>query len=233
MKFESELIKRIYPKKVIDKYIKKDIYLDNGNINDVNKFLMLRIFFDIAIFMITFILLGRHIILSLIVAFTFDMSLVYFKYDRKIAIRKKKLEKDANLFFEILLITLKSGKNLKEAIELTVSNVDNSISSDMKELLDETKYGRSLHEALIEYKDTIPSNYIRNMIINLTESYISGKDMVYYLEKDINLLNNKRIYEIKGYINKLPIKISVISVFILIPLMLLLILAPIMIDYFG
>ena len=53
------------------------------------------------------------------------------------------------------------------------------------------------------------------------------------LEKDIKLLNDKRIYSIKTYINKLTIKISVISVFILIPLMLLLILSPIILDYFG
>ena len=57
--------------------------------------------------------------------------------------------------------------------------------------------------------------------------------MISYLEKDIELLNNKRIYNIKTYINKLPIKISVISVFLLIPLMLLLILSPIILEYFG
>ena len=233
MKFENELVKRIYPKKVIDKFIKKDIYLNNGKASNVNKFLMLRLFIDIAVFMIFFVLIGRHIVLALVITVLYDIALVYFRYDRKIIKRKKILEKDANLFFEILLITLKSGKNLKDAFELTIKNVDNTLSNEFKEVLEETKYGRTLHEALIDFKDRIPSSYIRNIIVNLTSTYISGKDMVYYLEKDMNLLSNKRVYDIKAYINKLPIKISVISVLILIPLMLLLILAPVMLDYFA
>ena len=54
-----------------------------------------------------------------------------------------------------------------------------------------------------------------------------------YVQKELDSLNEKRISDIKMYINKLPIKISVISVFLLIPLMLLIILSPVLIEYFG
>ena len=226
MHLEEEIIKRIYRKKTIEKYQQKDIYLNNKE-NTAISFLTLKLFVSIICFITVFILLNRHISLSFLITVFVNYVLIYFKYELPIKNRNKLLESDANLFFEILLITLRSGKNLNEALELTVNNVDNELSNEFKKVVDETKYGKSLHEALLNYRDKLSSESIKDIITDLTESYISGKDMVTYLEKNIDLLSNKRIYEIKAYINKLPIKISVISVFVLIPLMLLLILSPV------
>ncbi len=232
MHLEEEIVKRIYRKKTIAKYKQKDIYL--GNNEDVFvKFLFFKIFTSILVFVTCFILLNRHISISLLVTILFNYICTYFKYDIKLKQKEKLLEKDANLFFEVLLITLKSGKNLNGALELTVKNVNNALSNEFKSVIKETKYGKTLHEALISFKDKISSYEIKDIITDLTESYISGRDMIPSLEKDIALLNNKRLYSIKEYINKLPIKISVISVFLLIPLMLLLILSPVILEYFG
>lgn len=232
MHLEEEIVKRIYRKKTIDKYRQKDIYLDNKE--DVStKFLFFRIFNSILVFVASFILLYRHTSISLLITILFNYLCVYFKYDIKIKEKEKALESDANLFFEVLLITLKSGKNLPQALELTVNNVDNDLSNLFKTVIDETKYGKTLHEALIDFNNKISSDEIKNIITDLTESYVSGRDMIAYLSKDIELLNDKRIYSIKTYINKLPIKISVISVFLLIPIMLLLILSPVILEYFG
>ena len=232
MQLEAEIVKRIYRKKVIEKYRQKDIYLDN-KANSYNNFLLTKLFINIIGFIASFILLGRHLSLSIVCTLVIDFLCTYIKYDLPIKKRNKRLESDANLFFEILLITLRSGKNLNEALELTVNNVDNELSNEFKFIIDETKYGKSLPEALNSFKEKISSEGIKDIITDLTESYISGRDMANYLEKNIDLLNNKRIYDIKSYINKLPIKISVISVFILIPLMLLLILSPVILEYFG
>ena len=232
MHLKEEIVKRLYRTKTITKYKEKDIYLCNSE--DVStKFLFYRIFSNILVFVISFILLNRHISIALLTTILFNYILVYFKYDSKIKEKEKLLERDSNLFFEVLLITLKSGKNLNQALELTVNNVDNTLSDYFRVVINETKYGKTLHEALIDFKDKISSDEIKNIITDLTESYVSGRDMISSLEKDIVLLNNKRIYNIKTYINKLPIKISAISVFLLIPLMLLLILSPIILEYFG
>jgi len=232
MHLEEEIVKRIYPKKTLAKYKEKDIYLNNKKNAYIN-FLFVRIFISIITFIIAFILLGRHISISLIITILINYAYIFIKYEKPIQDRNKLLEHDASLFFEILLIALRSGKNLNEALELTVNNVDNELSNEFKTVVDETKYGKSLHEALLDFRDKISSDSIKDIITDLTESYVSGRDMVSYLEKDISLLNNKRIYDIKAYINKLPIKISIISVFILIPLMLLLILSPVILEYFG
>ena len=232
MHLEEEIVKRIYRKSTIDKYHKKDIYLNNKEQTSTH-FLMFRVFISIISFITIFILLGRHISLSLITTIFINYICIYIKYEKPIQNRNKLLESDANLFFEVLLITLRSGKNLNEALELTVKNVDNELSNEFKNVVDETKDGKSLHEALISFREKLSSDSIKDIITDLTEGYVSGRDIISYLEKDIDLLNNKRIYDIKSYINKLPIKISVISVFILIPLMLLLILSPVILEMFA
>lgn len=232
MNIEYELVKRLYRKQTIDKYIKKSIYL-NENKDNVYSFLIIRLFLSILVFFLAFIFLGRYLFLSLAITFIFGYLYTYFKYDIKIYKQEKVYEKEASLFFEVLLISLKSGNNLLKAFLLSIKNVDNSFSKQMEKVLSETKYGRSFHEALLDYKDKIYSNSIKSIIISLTETYISGKGMIDNLEKEIDLLNEKRINEIKTYINKLPIKISVISVFILIPLMLLLVLSPVILEYFS
>lgn len=233
MNIEYELLKKIYRKKTLDKYIKKSNYLNDYNKNHVYSFLILRLFLSIIIFFITFIVFDRNLLLSLILTFTYSYLHTYLKYDYKIIKRVKLIEKEASLFFEVMILSLKSGKNLQQSIESTIINVDNSFSKEFSKVLEETKYGKSLLETLNDYKDKVPSENIKNIFIAIIEAYTLGKDMIESIQKELDLLDEKRINDIKVYINKLPIKVSVISVFILIPLMLLLILSPVILEYFG
>lgn len=233
MNIEYELLKKIYRKKTLDKYIKKSNYLNDYNKNHVYSFLIFRLFLSIIIFFITFIVFDRNLLLSLILMFTYSYLHTYFKYDYKIIKRVKLIEKEASLFFEVMILSLKSGKNLQQSIESTIINVDNSFSKEFSKVLEETKYGKSLLETLNDYKDKVPSENIKNIFIAIIEAYTLGKDMIESIQKELDLLDEKRINDIKVYINKLPIKVSVISVFILIPLMLLLILSPVILEYFG
>ena len=52
-------------------------------------------------------------------------------------------------------------------------------------------------------------------------------------ENQINYLRETKILETRAYISKIPLKISVISVVFFIPLLLLLILGPVLINYIG
>ena len=175
----------------------------------------------------------RSIAISIIIVVLFNYVYSYIFFDRKINIRKKKLEYDANLLFEILVLSLKSGKNLEQALKVTIDNTDNYLSKELEEVMKETKYGRSLHEALLDYIKKVPSDSIKSIILVITETYISGKDMVSSIEKELDILEENRIYSIKTYINKLPIRISMISIILLIPLIILLVLSPIILEYLG
>ena len=231
MQVEYELIKRIYPKKTIERYIKLNKYLGSKDNNVVINFLLIRLFFSIIIFFLSFIFI-HSLLVAILLTIGFNIIYIYTKFYEKLNKLNKKEEQEACLFFEILLISLKSGKNLTDAFKITTKSIDSNLSKKFSNALDNTKYGESLIEALDNLKEEIYSEDIRNIIDTIIESYTSGKDMINQIEKSLELLDEKRINNIKAYINKLPVKISVISVFILIPLMLLLILSPAILEYF-
>ena len=91
--------------------------------------------------------------------------------------------------------------------------------------------GKSLVESLKDMKKRIPSESINNTILNVTESSIFGSNIIESLNNQLEYLRNKELMEVKGKIAKLPIKISVISVVFFIPILLLIILSPVVIDF--
>ena len=92
--------------------------------------------------------------------------------------------------------------------------------------------GKSFQEALTDMKQRIPSDTINNAILNIVQSSIFGNDIEESLNNQLDFLRDKRILDIKSQIGKLPTKISVISVIFFIPIILLVILAPVVIDFF-
>ena len=128
-------------------------------------------------------------------------------------------------------MTLESNKHLKGAIELTSTNIDSEISNEFKKTLNEVKLGKSFTESLISMKERIPSDLINNIILNLTESSIFGNNVTNTLNNQLEYLRDRRLLNIKAEINKLPTKISIISVVFFIPIMLLIILSPVIIEF--
>ena len=71
---------------------------------------------------------------------------------------------------------------------------------------------------------------VNNIILNLIESNIYGSNIVESLSNQLSYLSDKILLDTKAKINKMPIKISLVSVFIFIPLILLIILPPLVIN---
>ena len=95
------------------------------------------------------------------------------------------------------------------------------------------KMGSTMNEALLDLEKRIPSEVITNIILNLTESSVYGSDMINSLNTQIDYLNNKLVLSVREQINKMPIKISVVSVLLFIPIILLIILSPLIIELIG
>ena len=157
----------------------------------------------------------------------------YVTLDREVKKRGRKLDREALEFFEILTLTLESGRNLEHALEITVFNVDSELSGEFKKTLFEIKFGKSLVEALEAMKKRIPSETINNIILNITQTNVFGNSILETMYNQIDFLRDKQILEIKGQINKIPNKISIISVLFMVPLILLLVLGPVVINYLN
>mgnify|MGYP003306093835 CR=1 FL=1 len=84
--------------------------------------------------------------------------------------------------------------------------------NEFREVLREVKYGKSLTEALEDNKDNIPSDTINNITLSLTQANLYGSSIIKSLYNQIDYLRDKKILTIKASINKMPVKVSVISV---------------------
>lgn len=223
-------IRKIYREKDIKKIQEKINMLGNTKwdaIRFMNYRLLTTIIF--SLFIIIFTRLGYILIPFLIIMYYY--LFYYLVITRPIRIRMEKLDREALYFFEVLTLTLESGHNLENSIGLTVSNIDSELSDEFKKSLIEVKYGKSLIEALDDLKKRIPSETINNIILNITQTSVFGNSIIDTMNNQIEFLRDKQLLEIKGKINKIPNKVSIVSVIFVIPLILLLVLGPVLIKF--
>jgi len=225
------IIRKIYREKDINK-ISSDINMLGKTNLDTMTFLNLRLLTTMIVFVVILYNSDLGYILAPFLTILYYYLFYYLLIADKINKRAKKLDKEALEFFEILTLTLESGKNLKNAIAITVENVESELSYEFKRALDETEYGKSLMEALHDMKNRIPSETVNNIILNITQTSIFGSSILDTMYNQIDFLRDKQVFEIKGVINKIPNKISILSVVFIIPLILILIFGPFIISLF-
>ena len=228
---KKSFIRKIYSDNLINK-LEAKIKMSGKNMNAMN-YQNLRVVTTIIMFFLALYGTNLGYVFGPLAAIVW-----YFLYDYlflEISIKKRgeKLNREALDFFEILTLTLESGRNLENSLEIAVSNVDSELSNEFKKALVEVKLGRSLMEALENMKERIPSETINNIILNITQTNVFGNSILDTMYNQIEFLRDKEILEIKGQINKIPNKISIISVLFILPLILLIILGPYLIKFIG
>ncbi len=222
---------KIFSDKLINKTIDKMNLLGSNYVGDPIKFLTVRVILTCAVFLAVLILSDRGYIYGPLSAIIFYNLYYYYFLTRRIKLRAKKLDYEALNFFEILTLTLESRRNLIGALEITVENIHSELSYEFEKTLYEIKFGKSLTEALDDMKKRIPSEVVNNIILNISQSNIFGNSVVETMYNQIDFLNDKRIMETREVMSKIPTKVSVISVVFYIPLMLLMLLGPLAIQY--
>ena len=227
---KNNLIRKIYQDKTINKITKKVKLLGVDCKYDVIDLLNKRVISSLALFFIILIFSSKGYIYGPIITIIYYFGIEYLFLDYKIKQRASKLDYEALYFFEVLALTLESGRNLKASLEMTADSIDNSLSREFKKCINEVNLGKSLTEALNDMKERIPSQTINNVILNITQSIIFGNSIVDSLYNQIDYLRENKVLEVKAKISKLPVKISAISVIFFIPIMLLIILSPVILN---
>ena len=225
----SSIFKRIYRKKTIKKYEDKFKLLGKSKITYID-FLNVRLFGSLAIFILLLLFNDKGFIYAPISSLVFHISMDYI-LENKIKARCDKLNYEAIFYFQVLVLTLESGKNLQGGLELTCKTIDSEISDEFKKTLNEMKLGKTLNESLISMKSRIPSEEINTVLLNIREATIFGNNIIESLNNQIEYLRDKKMLSIKAKINKMPMKISVVSVVFIIPIVLLLVLGPVIINF--
>lgn len=230
MKSKKGLSYRIFGKKNIKMAERKTRLLGVNNKLNVVDLLAVRLLVSVVIFLIILYISKFGYVVAPIMAFLVYQSFIPLFIDSKIERRRKVLEKDALYFFEILTLSLEAGRSIKNAIEVTTSNIDSDLSSEFKKVIKDANYGKDLDEALDDLKMRIPSDTINNIILNIRQANMFGNNIIDAVYSQISYIREKRLLETKAYISKIPVKISVVSVIFFIPLLLLLLLGPMLID---
>ena len=228
-----DFIRKLFREKDIEKIDEKIKMLGSWVKFDALTFIFLRLVTTLLVLLLFTYILSVGYIFAPFVAIVYYYLFYYILIESKIKRRIKKIDKEALDFFEILTLTLESGRNLENALEITCFNIDSELSNEFKKTLFEMKFGKSLVEALDDMKKRIPSESINNIILNITQTSIFGSSILDTMYNQIEFLRDKQILEIKEQINKIPNKISIISVIFVLPIILLLILGPIFINFLG
>ena len=227
---ERSLVRRIYTEKTIKKVEKKIKLLGINCKYNVIDLLNLRLLIGIAIFVLLLIFNKNGYILAPITVILFHYLSEYIVLDYPIKKRRKKLEEEAIFFFEVLSLTMESGRNLTKGLLITSKNIDSELSQEFKKSLEEMSLGKSFSECLNSMKERIPSDTINNAILNIVQSSIFGNNIEESLNNQLDFLRDKHLMEVKSEIGKLPTKISIISVLFFIPIILMVILSPVLVD---
>lgn len=226
----SSLLRKIYRKKEIENIEASIKMLGERNKMDAITFINVRIFTTIIIFLLCLYMSNLGYLFAPIVSVIYYYVFHYILIKKPIKDRIKELDHQALYFFEILTLTLESGRNLENSLEVTVFNVDSELSREFKKALFEMKFGKTLIEALEDMKKRIPSETVNNILLNITQTNVFGNSILETMNNQISYLRDKQLLEIKGEINKIPNKISIISVIFVVPLILLLVLGPFVIS---
>lgn len=220
----------LYRKKTINRITKKCNLLGSNNKIKPIEFMNIRLLLTIVLFLLILIFMDKGYFFGPIIAIIFYVSFEYI-LDYKIKKRINLLNYEAIFFFQILSLTLENGRSLKKALEITTENINNEISNEFKKMLKEVDLGKTMEEALMDMKEKIPSEEVNTVILNIRESTIFGNEIYESLNNQIDYLRDKKILNIKSQINKIPMKISVVSVLFIVPIILLLVLGPVLINY--
>ena len=227
----KEVILSIYRKSTLKRIKNKINKCGEKSKIDALEFLNIRLITSVLLFCLIMFVSKKGFILAPIMTLIYFMLYENMFLDIKINKRKKKLEVEAIYFLEVLTLTIESGRNLKNALEITCENVDGELSYEFKKTLNEVSLGKSMSEALENMKKRIPSDTINNIVLNVRESFIYGNSILESLYNQIDYLREQQILDVKAKISKLPTKISIISVLLFLPIIILIIIAPIVIQY--
>ena len=233
MKDKKTFINRIYRKKDIKKIDDKIRLFGVSKKFTTEYFMNLRLYSSIIIFIFTLLFLDYGAILSPVLTALWYYLVGYLMIDRPLKQRERKLDNEAYYYFEVLTLALESGRNLENAIKMACKYIDSEISSEFKETIKEVNFGKSLTEALSLMSTRIPSLTVNNIILNMEQSNLFGNSIIETMYNQLDFLKDKQVMDIKAQINKIPNKISIFSVLFFIPLILLIILGPVLVDLLG
>lgn len=185
-------------------------------------FLIIRLISSLILFFLVLLLCKYGFILAPICTLIYFFTIEYIIIDRSISLRKAELESDALEFFPIFLLSLKDGRNVKKALQVSTSIVDNKLSTEFKKALNEIEIGKSVEEVLVQMKRYIPSDSINNIVSSIVEVNRVGSNINDSVNLQLDYILQKNRKKIVNRYKSVPLIMAIYSIiFVLIVLFIL------------
>ena len=201
---KEEFIRTIYNQKYVDKVVKKFKLLGHNEKNNPYDVMITRLVTSLIVFGISIYVFNYGYIVAPVLTLVYYYLFTKIMIDDKIKKRTVLLEKEAMHFFEVLTLSLETGRNLISAIEVTTSNVSGVLSNEFASAINEIPFGKSLSEALYDMQERIPSESINNIILSLTQANMYGNGITKNLNMQIDYLREKGISKLKFLFQYIP-----------------------------
>lgn len=203
-------------------------YLGSKNKLNLNIFIFKRIIYSLIIFIISIIF--EKWILGFILALIFYYLYEIFTLDIKINKRINVLEKDSLFVFEMLFLEVDNSSSLKKSLRIIKDTIDNSLTEEINIILENLNLGKSFKESVDSCLKYIPSIHVKTVLNSLKDSYELGSPIKKTIANILDYLKDKIYYSEKENIVKIPIKFWLTTIFILVPIIILLILTPYLVS---
>ena len=125
---KKRYVRKIYSDNMIDKLQDKLNMLPSYKY-DADTFMNIRFATTAIVFVLVLYTVKFGYLVAPFISVVYYIVFEYVFVDILLARRGKKLEHEALYFFEILTLTLESGRNLEKSLAVTISNVDSELTS--------------------------------------------------------------------------------------------------------
>lgn len=131
------------------------------------------------------------------------------------------LENDAYSFFRLLSLSLEKGNSLDKALNLVDHATNGDLAKEFRKALIELRFGKDLKEVLVGLGNKLPSDMLKNIILSISKCESAD---------EVNALVKKEVYKLKEikeekrvyFIKRIPSRVGIVTLFIMIPMVLLL-----------
>jgi archaeal flagellar protein FlaJ len=131
---------------------------------------------------------------------TFNFMLMKPKI--RTAKRGKKIDQDLLFAGRHMLIELRSGITLFDAM-LGVSQDYGEVSREFNKIVEKITLGVPANIALHDVAENTPSQYLRRVVLQISNSLVSGSDLAGSLEVVLDQISKEQIIQVKAYGQKL------------------------------
>ena len=227
------LVKKFTDKKKIKEQLRKA-----GDVLQMEEFLGLKQFvvsvFSIYIWL--YILFGEvswknSFLLLLVFVLVFKIPDLWLQVQKEK--RQKTFELEVPYFVDLLSLTLQTGMNLETSLRYVATNMQGSLSDEIRENLGGIEFGQSFESVLKRMTESVCVPEFADFIFNLNQAKKLGVSLSKTLKIQSNLIQTRRRQKAEELSRTASVKISIPLVLFVFPALLIIYLGPVILQMIG